>query len=133
MRWEKTGERDLAFSSWHRLTCPDGWGMIDADFVAYCKDCEQPLFLIEHARDVGQSYKTFRVTKQLARMAGIPAFLILYRLGEDGFIVSFRFQQVWPNVDSKLGYECQPEHLRDLFAIERLVHSEQCDRSAVRF
>jgi hypothetical protein len=133
MRAEKTGRRDLAFSMWHRETCPDSWGMIDADFVGFCRDCNEPLFLVEHANDVGQSHKSFDVTKALAAKAGIPAYVVLYGTNDEGFITSFRFRQVQPYVDSKFSPKFPPGFLRDLFEIERMIHRQNCDRSAVRF
>ena len=78
-RLERYGTRDLTFSNWHRSLSDDAT-CIDIDFCEYCSKCRKPLALIELARDVGQAYKPTTVLANLAKQAGIPAYLILYSL-----------------------------------------------------
>lgn len=80
--------------------------MIDLDaavYVEYDDASKEPLSLIETARDVGQSFKSAAVTKNLARKAGIPAFILLYtpngrkNPADDCWpdIHSFRARRIW--------------------------------------
>lgn len=81
--------------------------MIDLDatpYVEYDDAGKVPLALIETAIDIGQPYKTATVTRNLAIMAGIPAFCLLYKL-DDGVnpadatckdIKSFRVRRLAP-------------------------------------
>lgn len=95
-RYERYGTRDLTYSAWHR-TLPDVVTMIDIDGLEYCRRCRAPLALIETARDVGQSFKSTIVLRELACRAFIPAFLVLYHIGEEsGGIDQFRWCQIWP-------------------------------------
>lgn len=87
---EKYGSRDLTYSVWHRrlstrrfvgIERAQTLAMIDADvgvWVEYDDDDKMPLALVETARDVGQTYKPATVTANLARMAKIPAYVVLY-------------------------------------------------------
>jgi hypothetical protein len=80
-RWERTGQRDLAFSQWHRHALPDDCTAIDIDFVEYCRRCKQPIALVESARDMSGNgyYKPAMVTHGLAVMAGIRAYTVLWK------------------------------------------------------
>lgn len=94
-RHERYGTRDLTFSGWHR-TLPDYCTAIDLDFLEYCQKCRHPLALIELARDVGQAHKPTTVMENLAKKAGIPAFLIMYSLGENG-LGQCRVARIYPD------------------------------------
>jgi len=89
---------DLTFREWHRFpTLPAYCSMIDIDIVEYCKDCRQPLALIETAIDVGQLFKPTTVTKNLAVLAGIPAYLILYKIAvKNQSIGDCRVKKIYP-------------------------------------
>lgn len=102
MRQEKYGTRDLTYSKWHR-TLDDELTYIDLDCIEYCADCKHPLVLIELARDVGQSYKATTVMRNLASKAGLPAYLVFYRVsnGDLGPIDLFRVKQVSPTFDQE--------------------------------
>src|SRR5690606_33274174 len=89
---ERTGIRDLLFSSWHRARSTKRFlgpvraaklTMIDLDAVEYCYACNKPLALIEvkhhNARSVSMT-----VTRALAFMAGIDAYLVRYWPTDDG-------------------------------------------------
>lgn len=115
-REERSGTRDLVYSTWHRSkslarfiddVAAERMSMIDLDgcmFVEYMEEGRVPLMLIELARDVGQSYKTARVTRNLALMAGIEAYTVLYTVsGEPNpydrrqrDIDKFRMQRIAP-------------------------------------
>jgi hypothetical protein len=115
-RQERYGTRDLTFSGWHR-TLPDYCTTIDIDFLEYCKICRAPLGLIEIARDVGQAYKPTTVMEQLAKKAGVQAYLILYKLEENG-IGTCRMAQIYPN-KTRL-FTMTPEEVADTI---RGIHS----------
>ena len=103
---EKTGQRDMTYSNWHRQpNLPRHLSWVDIDACEYCEECKTPLALIELALDKGQAHKTATVTRNLAKMAGVPAYVSLYLLGEEMVqngklwhleIVRFRMQQIAP-------------------------------------
>lgn len=95
-RWERFGTRDLTYSKWHREQLEDAITYIDIDAAEYCQRCRRPLALIELARDVGQSHKTVTVIRNLARLAGIAAYLVLYKLDGNGEIERFRVTTIEP-------------------------------------
>lgn len=97
-REERTGERDLTISAWHR-TLPDCCTAIDVDFLEYCQHCHAPLALIELARGHHNSMKPTTVLEHLAAAAGIRAYLILYDLnrnGDFGLAPTMRVRMVHP-------------------------------------
>ena len=51
------------YSKWHRQF--DGIAMIDIDSVECCPKCYQPLAFIELAKDVGQTFKAYTLTKSI--------------------------------------------------------------------
>lgn len=87
---EKTGERDLIYSAWHRRLSTQRFigienaqllAMIDIDIILYVEyedATKEPICLIETARDIGQPIKPATVTKRLAEKAKIYAFTVLY-------------------------------------------------------
>lgn len=95
-RWERYGTRDLTFSNWHRTALPDYCSVIDLDFLEYCHRCRKPLALIELARDVGQKHKPTRVMEELAKLAGIEAYLIIWQKVGDS-VGDCRMARIWPN------------------------------------
>ena len=48
-------EKGNPFNEWHRTI--DDLAAVDIDLVEVCSKCYQPLLLIEHAYDKGQTYK----------------------------------------------------------------------------
>ena len=74
---ERTGVRNLSFSTWHR-SLPQRCHVIDIDFCEYCWRCRRPLALIETATGHHDRPKPTTVLQRLAEMAGLPAWLILY-------------------------------------------------------
>lgn len=125
-RWERTGERDLAYSAWHR-TLDDELTYIDLDAVEYCAKCREPLLLMELARDHGQP-KATTVLRALARRADLPAILVFYSAGSEG-IRGFRVRVVAPAyspVDELLTPDEFAQRLRD----KRARHSCAAQRVA---
>ena len=83
-----------AYSLWHR-SLPEKVGMLDIDATGICLNCKTPLYLAETAFDVGQPWKATTTTKKLADLAGLPSFLVFYKV-EGKSIVSFRIKQLTP-------------------------------------
>lgn len=83
-----------AYSLWHR-SLEERFGMLDIDAVGICLKCKQPLYLAETAFDVGQQWKATTTTEALARMAGLPSFLIFYKV-DGSTVTSFRIKQLSP-------------------------------------
>ena len=91
---ERTGERDLTYSAWHRRDSIKRFvgpekaqllAMIDIDvvlFVEYDDSTKEPVCLIETALDTGQSIKPSTVTRKLAEKAKLPAYTLLYTPSE---------------------------------------------------
>jgi len=76
---ERTGERDLTYSRWHR-TLGDPYYMIDLDSIEW-RSGKGIVALIETARFEAMVYKKkfqLKVLKELAERIGAPAFLVLY-------------------------------------------------------
>lgn len=126
MRWEVTGERDLAFSRWHREQCPDDWSLIDVDFLGFCKKCSGPILVIEHARDTGQNHKTFTATRNLALASNIPGLLVLYKMDERGVAYEFRVKQIAPEVQAEL-VEMDSGRFRRFYGLFRKAHDLHCE------
>lgn len=120
MQEEKYNTRDRSYSAWHRRFSTRRFvgieraqllAMVDMDaclYVEYEDGTKIPIALIETAKDVGQNYKTATVTKNLAKAANIPAFVLLYKLSnqrnpydKNWFdIESFRVKCLWPRMDN---------------------------------
>lgn len=87
---ERFGTRDRTYSAWHRrmstrrfvgIEKAQTLAMIDLDaalYVEYDDSTKEPIALVETARDCGQTYKCAAVTRNLAKRAGIEAFVVLY-------------------------------------------------------
>ena len=68
------------YSNWHRQQ-HNLIAMSDCDKVSICNSCLTPLFLAETVFNNNQGWnKPHKVTKKLADMAGIPAFIVWYKL-----------------------------------------------------
>lgn len=125
---ERYGTRDRSYSAWHRRLSTRRYigiekaqllAMIDLDaslYVEYDDGTKEPLALIETAQDVGQPYKTATVTTNLAKMANLPCFVVLYTLaphqnpadGEWRDIASFRVKRLYPKPMDKFE-SCTPQ------------------------
>jgi hypothetical protein len=115
MQVERYPTRDRSYGIWHRLQSiarflgPKQAGalaMMDLDsvlFAEYNYPNKLPLCLVEVGRDIGQE-KTAGVVQNLARLAGIPAYVALYTHSEYPNpsntnwpdIERFRIKRVWP-------------------------------------
>lgn len=113
---ERYGTRDLSYSAWHRvrsiaryvgLEAAQGLKMIDQDVTLYLEldaDTREPLALVEVAIDVGQGEKPASCMARLASRAGLPAFVVLYKIAKGPNpadarqfdIESFRVRRIWP-------------------------------------
>jgi hypothetical protein len=120
MQEEKYDTRDRTYSAWHRRLSTRRFvgidraqllSMIDLDaalYVEYGDGNKEPLALIETAIDVGQSVKPATVTRNLARRARLPAYLLLYTLADSRNpadprwrdISRFRLRRLWPKPES---------------------------------
>lgn len=115
---EKYGTRDLTYSQWHRFRSigrfvgGDEQGrrmsMIDIDCCEYDAS-NDVVVLVETARDNGQEnpFKQCKVTQQLAKRLGCPAFVVLYTPSSEANpcapdwkdISRFRVRQISPQED----------------------------------
>lgn len=133
---ERTGERDLLYSGWHRPAARlDGVRVprlerylsrreaaslcvIDIDYCEACAICYEPIALIETQRSAYLP-KQAPIMAKLARKAGIPAWSVSYTPNAEGDdIALFRARQVEPYDDE--AYTMTPDvyakwllHLRD--------------------
>lgn len=139
---ERYNTRDRSYSAWHRrqstrrfvgIEKAQTLAMIDLDayvYVEYDDATKEPLALVETAMDVGQSWKTATVTKNLARKACIPAFVLLYKVSgqpnpaDATFfdIESFRVKMIWPTCQT-LWTTLTPQQWADALVKIRL---QQC-------
>ena len=88
------------YSEWHR-SLNNKLGYIDIDQVQICLKCKLPLFLAETTFDVGQPWKVTTTTEALARLAGLPSFLIFYKVNDKREVIAFRIKQLTPTKDQK--------------------------------
>ncbi len=103
-----TGVKFSGYSSWHRQQ-HGILGFSDIDQVSTCNACSKPLFLAETVFNNGQGYnKPHKVTKQLAEMAGIPAYIVWYKLVGD-MMIHVHIKKIAP--DYKNGFASEPELL----------------------
>jgi hypothetical protein len=97
---ERYGERDLCFSGWHRYQLHENLDYIDLDCIEYCHRCMEPLILIEMAKDIGQLNKATTVTRKLAKMCGLPAYLVFYTGNEkkmrEARVSGLRVRKIYP-------------------------------------
>tara|TARA_R100001443_G_C3291779_1_gene163027 strand:- start:265 stop:678 length:414 start_codon:yes stop_codon:yes gene_type:complete len=84
------------YSKWHRKF--EGIAMIDVDSVEVCPHCTQPLAFIELAKDTGQKFKAYTLTKKLADKFEIPGFVVFYKTDDKNEIIKYRVQRVSPVV-----------------------------------
>lgn len=107
---------DLTYSHWHRARQIERYVaphiaerllMIDIDSVEACDVCRAPLALIETAQDVGQTFKATTITRKLAKLADVPAYLVFYTIDDDGDISRFRVKRLYPH--HPLEYTATPD------------------------
>ena len=65
-------------------------------YLTYCKVCKTPLYLAETCFDRGQTFKATTTTEALARLAGLPSFLVFYKVDDNRAVESLRITQLTP-------------------------------------
>ena len=88
------------YSEWHR-SLNNKLGYIDIDSCGICLKCKVPLYLAETTFDVDQKWKATTTTEALARLAGLPSFLIFYKVNDKREVIAFRIKQLTPTKDQK--------------------------------
>ena len=68
------------YSEWSRNVENKRINWIDIDKCGLCDKCWEPLYLAETCYDKGQEYKTTHTTERLATLAGLPSFLVFYKV-----------------------------------------------------
>ena len=109
------------YSIWHRQQ-HNCLGFSDIDQVGMCNSCLEPLFLAETVFNNGQDFiKPHKITKRLAEMAGIPAFLVWYKVvGE--MIIFLHIKRIAPNYQN--GYSSKPIRLTPDQWLQYLEHKQ---------
>jgi hypothetical protein len=83
------------YSEFHRQF--DGLAMIDIDQVEICKKCKNALAVVETAYDVGQNFKSFKVTQLIAERLKVPGLVTLYQVdSKSNEIINFRVKKIYP-------------------------------------
>lgn len=106
------------FNEWHRTY--DDIAAIDIDLVSVCPKCYEPLCLIEHAYDKGQTYKNTTATRRLAIRAELPSILVFYNKP----ITKLRIRKLTPQL--KPERTIQPYTLIKYFKKLQLDHIKEC-------
>ena len=125
-----TGVKFSGYSNWHRQQ-HNCLGFSDIDQVSTCNACLEPLFLAETVFNNGQDFnKPHKITKRLAEMAGIPAFIIWYKLvGE--MMIFVHVKRIAP--DYKNGYSSEPirltpDQLLQFLEYKQVQHYPNCKK-----
>ena len=114
------------YSKWHRQF--DGIAYIDIDAVECCKYCTEPLAVLELTKDIGQEYKTFKLTKTVADRLGVPGFVIYYKTKDivTDEIISFRVQKVSPKV-TQIFSNISPKKWQQYLKLLHTEHHKNCN------
>ena len=81
--------------------------MIDVDKVSCCHACNEPLFLAETVKDIGQEKrKGHSMIRKLAIKASLPAFIIWYKIVGGQMPLYVYVKKIAP--DYKNGYDSEP-------------------------
>ena len=115
------GVKFSGYSHWHRQQ-HNCLGFSDIDQVGMCNSCLEPLFLAETVFNNGQDFiKPHKITKRLAEMASIPAFVIWYKLvGE--MMMFVHIKRIAP--DYQNGYSSKPIRLTPDQWLQYLEHKQ---------
>ena len=103
--------------------------MIDMDAVGICKVCKTPLYLAETCFDRGQSFKATTTTEALARLSGLPSFLVFYSANENRKVESLRVTQLTPEKGKET--LMLPESLFEVLELLQDQHYPHCLKKAV--
>jgi hypothetical protein len=115
------GVKFSGYSNWHRQQ-HNLLHFSDIDQVSSCNACLKPLFIAETVFDNNQGWnKPHKVTKELADMAGLPAFIVWYKLVEDQ-MVYVHIKKIAP--DYKDGFTSDPIKLLPDEWLQFLEHKQ---------
>ena len=109
------------YSTWHRQQ-HNCLNFSDIDQVSSCNACLEPLFLVETVFFNNQKLiKPHKITKRLAEMAGIPAYILWYHtVGE--MMINFRIKKIAPNYPG--GYNSEPKRITTDQWLQYLEHKQ---------
>ena len=122
------GVKFSGYSNWHRQQ-HNCLGFSDIDQVSTCNACSKPLFLAETVFNNGQGWnKKHKVTKKLAEMAGIPAYIVWYQLVGD-MMIHVHVKKIAP--DYKDGFNSEPklldpDHWLQFLEYQQVKHYPDC-------
>jgi len=104
--------------------------MIDLDAVGICKNCKDPLYLAETCFDRGQTWKATTTTEALAKLAGLPSFLVFYKVTENRKVVSLRVKQLTPSRGKET--LMLPEGWFQVLELLQDQHSSSCTKKDIQ-
>ena len=126
--------KDVKFSQyslWHRHQTHSAIAMMDVDKVECCMACNEPLFLAETVKFVGQDLKKgHSMIRQLGIKAGLPTYLLWYHfIGEMPMWVYVK--KVAP--EYKGGYESPPQRIsfdkwQEYLEFKQVQHFPKCKK-----
>jgi len=109
------------YSKWHRQQ-HNLLNFSDIDQVSSCNACLLPLFLVETVFFNNQKLiKPHKITKKLAEMAGIPAFILWYRCVGD-MMIHFYVKKIAPDYPG--GYNSEPKRITPDQWLQFLEHKQ---------
>jgi len=118
------------YSKWHREQ-HNLLNFSDIDQVSSCNACLLPLFLVETVFFNNQKLiKPHKITKKLAEMAGIPAFILWYHCTGD-MMMWFHVKKIAPNYPG--GYSSEPrrispDHWLEYLEFKQAEHFPKCSK-----
>ena len=109
------------YSTWHRQQ-HNLLNFSDIDQVSSCNACLEPLFLVETVFFNNQKLiKPHKITKKLAEMAGIHAYILWYRCVGD-MMMHFYVKKIAPNYPD--GYSSEPRRITPDQWLQFLEHKQ---------
>ena len=109
------------YSTWHRQQ-HNLLNFSDIDQVSSCNACLEPLFLVETVFFNNQKLiKPHKITKRLAEMAGIPAFILWYHCVGD-MMMWFHVKKIAPDYPG--GYYSEPKRITADQWLQFLEHKQ---------
>ena len=150
---------DIAYSEEHRHRLPQLYGrvghrldMADRDFTEFCHHCKHPLMIQEQVWYRGQNLydKGTTVTRKLAALANVPAYLMAYtlprprevqkeidrrcaelmRLQTLHPITEFRMMPLHPSPGKRKMVMLSPEEYWNFIFLVHRDHHRNCPRAA---
>ena len=110
------------YSTWHRNQTHNCLGFSDIDQVSTCNACLEPLFLVETVFNNGQKLiKPHKITKRLAEMAGLSAYILWYHAVGD-MMMSFHVKKIAPDYPG--GYYSEPKRINPDQWLQFLEHKQ---------